>query len=168
MPDHTPPTVAGRLRLRTDGFDRAAELWIGPADPDDIKIVTELLREAGLSREGIATCADTCLVVRHGKMIVGAAALEIYGPAGLLRSVVVAPFLRGRGVGLRLTTAALELARHHRVRTVYLLTRGATGFFARIGFTPVLRSDVVQAVRQSAEFSATEPDDAVVMQLVLE
>ena len=144
------------------------EPWVGPAEPQDLPSIANLLREAGLPGEGLAACLDTCLVVRQRKSIVGAAALEIYGPAGLLRSVVVAPQVRGRGLGLRLTTAALELARHHRVRTVYLLTRNASEFFSRIGFTPVLQRDVAQAVRQSAEFGGGSPDDAVVMQSVLD
>jgi len=105
-------------------------------------------------------------VARDGDVIVGAAAVEVYGPAGLLRSVVVAAAYRRAGLGRRLTTAALELARHHRVRIIFLLARTAAEFFPILGFTLVRRGDVELAVRQSA--AGGDHDDAVVMQLVLD
>jgi len=52
----------------------------------DLSRVLELLRESGLTSEGV-TEHQELLVARDGDRIVGCAALEPYGEQGLLRSV---------------------------------------------------------------------------------
>jgi amino-acid N-acetyltransferase len=106
---------------------------------------------------------DDTLVARDGRRLVGCAAVERYGAAGLLRSVAVAQDRRGSGLGIRLTTAALEHAHARGIRTLYLLTETAADFFPRFGFHPVARTAVAPAVRQSAEFTGACPDTALVM-----
>ncbi|TLY54076.1 MAG: GNAT family N-acetyltransferase, partial [Gemmatimonadetes bacterium] len=81
----------------------------------------------------------------------------------LLRSVAVAAAVRGQGLGQRLTTAALELASRHGVRTVYLLTETAGEFFPKLGFTMIERSAVDPAVQVSQEFTTACPASALVM-----
>jgi amino-acid N-acetyltransferase len=134
------------------------------ADWPDIE---RLLADGGLPVEGLSTHRDTTLVAREPRRIVGCAALELYGDAALLRSVAVDGGLRRSGVGTALTVAALELARRHRVRQVYLLTETAAEFFPRFGFTRIGRSDVPETVRRSVEFMQLCPDSAVVMTLAL-
>ncbi|MGH7753907.1 MAG: GNAT family N-acetyltransferase, partial [Gemmatimonadales bacterium] len=95
---------------------------IAPPDPADLPQVLELLERAHLPAAGIADHVATTLVARQQRRLVGCAAVEIYGPAGLLRSVAVDPTVQGHGLGQELTTAALALARARGVRTVYLLT----------------------------------------------
>jgi N-acetylglutamate synthase-like GNAT family acetyltransferase len=43
------------------------------------------------------------VVAKNGDDVVGAAAVELYADGALLRSVVVSPSARGRGLGHRLT-----------------------------------------------------------------
>jgi amino-acid N-acetyltransferase len=95
--------------------------------------------------------------------VVGSGALELYGDAALLRSVAVAPEQRGQGLGQQLTQAALDLARQHGVRQVYLLTETAADFFPRFGFRPIARADVTPAVQRSVEFTSACPQSALVM-----
>lgn len=102
-------------------------------------------------------------MAREGARVTGCAAVERYGTAGLLRSVAVDQERRGAGLGIRLTTAALELARARGVRTLYLLTETAAGFFPRFGFQPIARADVAPAVRASVEFTSACPDTALAM-----
>ena len=107
--------------------------------------------------------AYDAIVARDGAQVVGCAAVERYGASGLLRSVAVDGPRRGTGLGRRLTDAALAHARAHGVRTVYLLTETAAGFFPRFGFHPIARDMVDPAVRASVEFTSACSDTALAM-----
>jgi amino-acid N-acetyltransferase len=136
---------------------------IGVAGPSDLLAVLALLERSGLPREGLADHRETTLVARDGDDIVGSAALEIYGASALLRSVAVTSALRGEGLGQSLTHAALELACHRGVTTVYLLTETAADFFTRFGFHVVDRASVDALVQQSVEFTSACPASAQVL-----
>ena len=136
---------------------------ITTATPADLPAVLELIDASGLPRAGLDDHVATTLVAREDSRIVGIAALELYGGSALLRSVAVAAALRGRGLGRQLTTAALELAQRHGVRTVYLLTETAGGFFPKFGFQTITRNDVDPAVQVSQEFTTACPASAMVM-----
>lgn len=137
------------------------------ARPGDLPAVLALLRDADLPLEGVAEHFGQFLVARANQQVVGAAGLELYGEAALLRSVVVHSEWRGRRLGERLTEAALRTARAHGVREVYLLTKTAAGFFPRFGFRPVARADVHPAVKTSVQFETTCCGDEVSMALTL-
>jgi amino-acid N-acetyltransferase len=140
---------------------------ITPAAPADLPAILDLLDASNLPRAGLDEHVGSTLVARENGRIVGSAALELYGPAALLRSVAVAPPLRGRGLGATLTAAALDLARRRGARTVYLLTETAAQFFPRFGFRLITRADVEPAVMQSQEFTTACPKGALVMRKVL-
>jgi N-acetylglutamate synthase-like GNAT family acetyltransferase len=129
----------------------------------DLHAVLALLERSGLPKEGLADHLATTLVARSGDEVVGSAALEVYGAAALLRSVAVDSMLRGEGLGYRLTRAALDLARHRGVATVYLLTETAGDFVPRFGFHPTERAAVDPAVQQSVEFRGACPTSAQVL-----
>lgn len=97
----------------------------------------------------------------------GSAALELYGPAALLRSVAVRRDLRGTGLGRRLTEAALGLSRELGIEETYLLTETADRFFPRFGFRLVPRSEVPASVQRSVEFTSACPASARAMVLYL-
>ena len=103
------------------------------------------------------------MVARDAGQVVGAAALELYADAALLRSVVVDASVRGQGVGQQLTVSALALANELGVSTVFLLTTTAADFFPRFGFERITREDVPASVRASVEFQSACPASAVVM-----
>ena len=104
-------------------------------------------------------------MAREGRdgAVVGSAALELYGASALLRSVAVQRDRRGRGLGRRLTGAALDLARRCGAVRVYLLTETADDFFPRFGFSPVARREVPPSVRGSVEFVSACPESARAM-----
>jgi amino-acid N-acetyltransferase len=106
-------------------------------------------------------------VARLEGSVVGSAALELYGPAALLRSVAVRRDLRGTRLGGRLTEAALELSRDLAVAEAYLLTEMADLFFPRFGFRPIPRSEVPLGIRHSVEFTSACPASARAMLLEL-
>ena len=142
-------------------------LIIDTARDADLPAVLALLERAGLPPDGLSDHVATTLVARDAGSIVGSAALELYGPAALLRSVAVDQTWRGQRLGQKLTRAALDLARQHGVDTVYLLTETATDFFPRFGFQPIARADVAPAVQQSVEFTSACPASAAVLALDL-
>jgi len=100
----------------------------------------------------IAEFLDSFWVIETGGRVAGCAGIEIYGDAAVLRSVVVAPELRGTGEGHRLVTGGLEYARQHGAKRVYLFTMHAAPFFARYGFEPVTTDDFEPSVRESWQY----------------
>jgi phosphinothricin acetyltransferase len=139
---------------------------IEPASRNDLPELLALLAASGLPGDGLGE-DFTAVVARQDGQLAGGAALELYGAAALLRSVVVAPALRGRRLGDRLVRGALRLARRNGVAEVYLLTETAAQFFPRFGFVPIARSDIAPAVQQSIEFTSACPASAQAMRLVL-
>jgi amino-acid N-acetyltransferase len=103
------------------------------ARSDDIPAIESLLKAEWLPPMAIAEFLDSFWVLEAGGRVAGCAGVEIYGEAAVLRSVVVAPELRGRGEGHRLVTVSLDYARQHAARRVYLFTMHAAPFFARYG-----------------------------------
>ena len=143
------------------------DISIEPANRSDLPEILSLLEKNGLPQEGFASHVTTTLVARKTGRIVGSAALEVYGMEALLRSVAVEKSLRDQGLGQQLTNAALDLARQHRIKTVFLMTETASDFFSRFGFQRTSRSKVPSAVQQSVEFTSACPVSALVMMLSL-
>lgn len=136
---------------------------IGPASAADLPAIVSLLERGHLPLAGIERHVEAALVAREGARIVGCAAVELYDDAGLLRSVAVDHSSRGQGLGIRLTEAALALARDRGAQTMYLLTETAAEFFPRFGFRVIPRDQVATAVRQSVEFTGACSDAAQAM-----
>ena len=137
------------------------------ATPGDAPAVEALLGAAGLPLEGAAEALDLGVVVRDGDHLVAAAAVERFGEAGLLRSVVVAEDRRGTGLGRAIVAAAEEAARDAGVRDLYLLTETAPDWFPRLGYRVVDRSEASAAVGESIEFTTVCRDTGVPMHKVL-
>jgi len=137
------------------------------ASEKDLQGVLSLLAESGLPQDGLSDHLATTLVATDNGHIVGSAALEVYPDGALLRSVAVAPRLRGSGLGHRLTEAATDLATELRVPAVFLLTTTAEEFFPRFGFARIGRGEVPTTVQQSVEFRTACPSTATVMRKTL-
>ena len=103
------------------------------------------------------------VVARERGEVVGAAAVEPYGPAGLLRSVVVEPALRGTGIGGTLVDSSEMLARDLGIDELYLLTETAETWFERRGYRAIERDVVPEPVRGSIEFTTACSTTAVAM-----
>jgi amino-acid N-acetyltransferase len=140
---------------------------IRPATSGDLPDILALLARSKLPADGLADHLATALVARAAGAIAGCAAVEIYGTAGLLRSLAVDPGRRGEGLGHRLTEAALDLALARGVRSVYLLTTTAGDFFPRFGFKRIDRKEMDAALEQSAELRGACPASAVAMRAEL-
>jgi amino-acid N-acetyltransferase len=83
----------------------------------------------------------------------GLVGLELCGENALLRSLVVTPGGRSKGLGSALVTRAEGYARQHRARSIYLLTTTAEAFFKRRGYVAVLRESAPVEIKATREFS---------------
>jgi N-acetylglutamate synthase-like GNAT family acetyltransferase len=133
----------------------------------DAAAVEALLAASGLPLDGAADALALGVVARDQERVVAAAAVERFGDAGLLRSVVVAPDHRGTGLGGEIVRAAEELARRDGARELYLLTETAMDWFPRLGYEVVDRDVAAAAVGDSIEFTTVCRDTGVPMRRAL-
>lgn len=138
-------------------------LTLRPARSTDRAEVERLLIELDLPTAGVPAEMERFWVAEHGGVIVGVTGVEMYGEAGLLRSVAVAAEWRRGGLARTLVNQALEAVRGDGCREVFLLTTSAERYFPRLGFVVIGRDTVPEGVRASVEFRGACPDTAVVM-----
>jgi amino-acid N-acetyltransferase len=137
------------------------------AVPEDLPAVFELLEIAKLPTAGVNDYIQDFVLEIENNTLLGCAGLEIYGQAGLLRSVVVNPSERSNGIGSRLVNAILERARAQQLFSIYLLTISAQNYFPRFGFKQITGAEIPESLNASAELRGACPDTAVVMMLEL-
>lgn len=139
-------------------------MLIRTASAEDLAVIRRLLREAELPVEGVEEQFGSgyAVATEEGEAV-GAAGVERYGRFGLLRSVVVAPAARNRGVAELLVRDRLAWAGTEGLEAVYLLTTTAARYFARLGFETVERDDLPLEIRDSREFASVCPSTAVAM-----
>lgn len=127
----------------------------------DFASATALLRATNLPITGVADQFPAAyVVVRRRDALLALAGLEIYGAAGLLRSLAVHPDAQGRGLGRALVANRLAEARARGLTGVYLLTTTAADYFRGLGFAPADRARVPDALRGSPEFACVCPSSA--------
>jgi arsenite methyltransferase len=142
------------------------DIVLRPAVPSDRPAVDTLLAGASLPTDGLHT--EDLTVALDGTRVVGAVALERFGSASMLRSLVVADGVRRRGIGRRLAIAALEIARCSGAAEIHLYTEDAHGFFSSFGFEPVSGQLVKDACADSALVSEQCCTTATAMRLTFE
>lgn len=138
-------------------------LRLRSADPQDGSGIRTLLELNGLPTSDFVSSRPEFVVAEEGGGLVGAGALERFGTAALLRSVVVAANRRGTGVGQRIVGELEQRARVSGVRELVLLTQTAAPFFAHHGYRIVERGKVSAAVQASEEFRSICPASATCM-----
>jgi amino-acid N-acetyltransferase len=139
-------------------------ITVRPATAEDFDAVKGLLDAAHLPLDGLEEqFGDGYAIAEAGKEIIGAEGIEVYARSGLLRSAVVHPDWRGRGVGDVLTRDRLEWARRAGLQRVYLLTTTAESYFPRFGFARVERADAPPEICTSREFTGACPATATLM-----
>ena len=138
----------------------AVSITAGPS----LTAAVALLRAAELPTEDLT---DSHL--RHFFMAslpneaVGLVGLELHGREALLRSLVVDPNLRTKGIGSQLVEHAEAYARARGVESIYLLTTTAEKFFAHLGYSRVERRDAPEGISTTREFSSICPANSVFM-----
>lgn len=145
----------------------AKTLSLRPAATGDLPDVLALLEANHLPIAGVSEHIGNFLLAWEGDKLVGCAGLEIYGQAGLLRSVAVGESHRSQTLGAKLTQSILDLARSRNLHSLSLLTTTAEHYFPRFGFEKVPRSELPAELQDSQELHGACSDTAIAMTLKL-
>lgn len=138
---------------------------IRAARESDLDDVLSLLIDADLNTEGVhENIGHFVVAVENGTTIVGCGGAEAFPFVALIRSVVVHPDHRSRGIGRRIVREMLDRFSSRGLREFYLVTVNAEAWFRKRGFKPCDRDEVHPQILESTEFAHT-PEDAVVMRL---
>jgi amino-acid N-acetyltransferase len=130
----------------------------------DFGQVRALLAGAGLPVEDLDTAPGLRFwVAEDGGEIIGAIGLEKSGTAALLRSLVVAPVFRKRGLARSLVATVEREAADDGIELLVLLTQTAEAFFRALGYNVVDRAYVPDEIKESAEFRSLCPASALCM-----
>src|ERR1043165_2798634 len=113
------------------------QISIHPLMPQNREAVIGLLQSEKLPVEDLTNNLENFLTATDNDFIVGAIGLEIYESTGLLRSLVVRPEYRKMKVAAALINELETQARNTGLRSVYLLTETAQGYFLKKGYTTV-------------------------------
>jgi amino-acid N-acetyltransferase len=119
------------------------------ARPADIPEIEKLLTAEWLPPFQIAEFLETFWVLNGNGRVLGGVGLEVYGPAGVIRSVVVHPSVRGQGLGDLLSRAAIAEASERGVERLYLFTGDKAPFWSRFGFERCALEDWEPAAQAS-------------------
>jgi len=139
------------------------QMQLRAANSDDLAAMVALLAAEGLPEAGVAEGIMHFHVLDDGRRVIATAGIEPCGSSALLRSVVVAPASRRRGLARQLTEHMQQYARERGIASLYLLTMDAEAFFAGLGFTPISRDDAPEEIRQSHQYREQCPDSAILM-----
>lgn len=77
---------------------------------------------------------EHCLVYRDGLGVIAVVFVERIGEVGLLRSLVVTIPYGGCGIGRQMVQVAEKFASQLGVRSLFVVTDSATGFFEQLNF----------------------------------
>lgn len=126
-----------------------------------------LLSASSLSVEGIHEHITQYIVARDKAGLLGCAGIERYETTGVLRALAVVQRARSAGLGELLIAAIVADLRLRGVESIVLRTTTASGYFARLGFTPIDISDLPQSVRPCHGFGRDPNDIGTLMQTAL-
>ncbi len=133
----------------------------------DLEQIRSLLKETGLPALPSNVPLSNVIVALDGDETVGGIALEVRARSGLLRSAVVSPDRRRKGIGASLVQSIIARAHELGLRDLYLFAEDATEFFAAVGFAPIDGSEVPSEIRATRVYKERCTESALVMRLPL-
>jgi amino-acid N-acetyltransferase len=132
-------------------------------DEAAVEDVVDLLAANDLPHNDLAQGPARFFGIVEDDALVAVGGLEPHGTDGLLRSVAVAESRRGHGLGTQICEAIEHVARDGDIRSLYLLTTTAAGFFRELGYAELERAAAPPPIEASREFAKVCPDGAVLM-----
>ena len=103
------------------------------------------------------------ILVIDNEAVVGSIGVELYPPDALLRSFILRPEYRGKGIGNSLFSYLLSHSCQTGIRDLHLLTDTAADYFMSKGFTVVNRNSAPTQIQQTAEFTDLCPSTSTYM-----
>ncbi|HEX9156612.1 MAG TPA: GNAT family N-acetyltransferase [Syntrophales bacterium] len=134
--------------------------FAAPADKIQIR---ELLSVCGLPTRYVHRYLKSLLGAKAAEEIVGVVGVEVYGRAGLFRSLCVSPAYRARGIAKALNERMLAYARLRKVKRVYLFTLKAEKFAAKMGFRKLEKTKIPRSIRATWQFRSFKPYPVICM-----
>lgn len=128
---------------------RKSKAVIRHAEVGDLLVIKALLQEAKLPNNGLEKHIDHLFVLESGERVLGAVGFEAHPPYTLLRSLVVAPEIRGQGQGWELLEFILKEVKTRDFLEAYALTTTIPNWFLRVGFEEISRQDIPKALHVS-------------------
>ena len=135
---------------------------IRSAQPNRAEVII-LLRQAALPNEDLPVSLVNFVAAMSNGELIGVAGIETYGNNGLLRSVVVKPEYRNKGIAGQLIAAIEEMALAKGIDQLVLLTETAAAYFESRGFKRINRDEAPETIKTSSEFSHVCPVSAIVL-----
>jgi len=149
--------------LVTTEMKNVEDLTFESATVASLAAVLRFLSGSGLPVADVEAHIGAFTLAKSQGHLVGTVGLEPYSELALLRSLFVAPTHRSKGIAAALVQSVEARAAAEGVRSLYLLTTGATAYFANLGFVSLAREQVPEAIRGTAQFSSLCPSTAVCM-----
>lgn len=165
-----------QITARLDGLAAALALPDGaslmPASDSDRPEIEALLTAATLPLDGLADAIENAVVCRVRGALAGVAMVEVWGDAGLLRSVAVAETFRGQHIGEalvadRVAWAQAQLGDDNQptLKNLCVLTTSAEDYFKARGFQTIPRDRLPPSLARSTQTNLSACSTAVAMRL---
>ncbi|BAN49304.1 arsenic resistance N-acetyltransferase ArsN2 [Metapseudomonas resinovorans] len=153
MSDHLPSSR--RLKNVTTN-----SLQFAIVSPTDLPTLVQALQEAHLPDDDVALPGRVFFAFQFDGQHIGYAGLEIYGPDALLRSVLIVPQQRKRGLGSQVVSEVEKLAHRAGIERLHLLTTDQAPFFERIGYVLTQRQLAPADIASTLQFKSLCPSSA--------
>ena len=130
---------------------------------EDETEVVRLLSEAELPVKDLTDDKFKNFLIARARdgSVVGAIGVEPYQDVGLLRSLVVHPSHREKGLGKQLVCELESFAQRKGIKTIFLLTITAADFFRKLGYEVTQRTHAPASIAKTEEFKNICPVSAV-------
>ena len=129
----------------------------------DYTQVCSLLQSESLPTIDLENDLPHFFVKTVGEEIVGSIGMERYGQSALLRSMIVSPAFRNKGIAADLVYQLTGYAKGQGVKKLFLITNTAEVYFEKLGFIRVARETVEKDVLRSGEFNGLCPASSAIM-----
>ena len=134
---------------------------------DDLGEISSLLDQAELPPLESGQSLSNLIVALDDSQLIASVCLEVYGRSGLIRSMVVVPDRRAKGVGRELFRSLLSRVYELGLKELFLFPTDAKGFFEKLGFKTVAWERAPGPIRDSRELWDLSPETATLMRLSL-
>ncbi|MCY1289868.1 hypothetical protein D9M70_389800 [compost metagenome] len=128
--------------------------------PADLPALAQALQEAGLPNDDVELPGRLFYAFQLEGQHVGYAGFEVYGADALLRSVLIVPRQRKRGLGSQVVSEMEKLARQAGIESLHLLTTDQAPFFERIGYVLTQRQLAPADIASTLQFKSLCPSSA--------
>lgn len=130
------------------------------ADKDDMLSIVQLLQQYSLPTTDLQVGKRIFIVAKYAEQLVACVSVEKYGDAGLLRSLAVHTEWKEIGLGKIMVQRGEDWSAENGVKTLYLLTTTASGFFQNMAWEVFDRDKAPVTIAATTEFSTTCPSTA--------